>query len=325
MLFLPLSKMTFSQVNLVPNGSFEEYNWCPNTIDGYYIDACKYWKAPTLGTSDYFNTCSSESSPSSGELLFSVPSNYIGYQFPKTGNAYAGFAYTESSDTSFVGNSSYSEYIRVQLNNTLEKGKLYKLRFYISNVDSTRCGNSIGAYFTSEDLFVSNDNNLEVIPDYQSDLSVFFCDYLNWIEQEYLFISNGTEQFLTIGVFTRLYESKTSDYFGNIISGPNQYGALQYLYIDDVSIEECDLLVPNVFTPNNDGVNDEFKINGLSNRFSVAIINRWGEKVFQTDKPAIEYWDGNSKMNNCSEGVYYYVIGDKKNDFKKTGFVQLIR
>ncbi|WP_343631676.1 gliding motility-associated C-terminal domain-containing protein [Fluviicola sp.] len=71
----------------------------------------------------------------------------------------------------------------------------------------------------------------------------------------------------------------------------------------------CELEVPNIFTPNADGINDHFAPNSncLFDQYDFFIVNRWGELVFtasgQTDK-----WDGKYNGTNCSEGVYFYVI-----------------
>lgn len=70
--------------------------------------------------------------------------------------------------------------------------------------------------------------------------------------------------------------------------------------------------IPNVFSPNNDGVNDYFKIAGISDpcldSVTVSIYNRWGQKVFESS--AIDFkWDGNNKNGKpMSDGVYYVIL-----------------
>ena len=315
--------------NLVPNGSFEEYNWCPyqdvqGGVDAFYITACKYWTMPTQGSSDYFNACSTQYDYMLDRYLFSVPENYIGYQYARTGNAYAGLAYTDMYYPLETDNT-YSEYIQVQLKEKLEKNKSYNLTFYISNAFDNVCGNSIGAYFSPIELDINTENHLDVTPHYQSDLNFFFCDSVEWFKHEYKFIADGTEEYLIIGVFTHLLESQTSDYFGNIISGPNKddYGAVAYYYIDDVSLVETNYIIPNVFTPNDDGVNDLFTLRGIPEEFNFVILNRWGNVVFETNNPNQEFWDGTHKGEKCTDGVYFYKL--VKDDFKKNGFIHLIR
>ncbi len=65
------------------------------------------------------------------------------------------------------------------------------------------------------------------------------------------------------------------------------------------------LVFPNVFTPNNDGVNDFFVIKNLENYLSnnLVVFNRWGKKVYEQ----VNYnndWDG----GNLADGVYFYVL-----------------
>jgi gliding motility-associated-like protein len=76
-------------------------------------------------------------------------------------------------------------------------------------------------------------------------------------------------------------------------------------------VDNCiDYKLPNVFTPNGDGLNDYFRPNPYSfvERVDMKIYNRWGNLVFRTEDPDIN-WDG-KQMNSdrlVSPGVYYYV------------------
>lgn len=75
-----------------------------------------------------------------------------------------------------------------------------------------------------------------------------------------------------------------------------------------VAISESQLLVPNVFTPNGDGQNDEFRVAYRSLReFHIWVYNRWGKLVYESTDPA-KGWDGNIGGRPASEGAYYYVI-----------------
>jgi gliding motility-associated-like protein len=75
-------------------------------------------------------------------------------------------------------------------------------------------------------------------------------------------------------------------------------------------VDNCPLYeLPNVFTPNGDGMNDLFI--PFPYRFvkdvDIKIYNRWGEVVFQTTDPDVN-WDGVHRLSKklCSDGVYYY-------------------
>ncbi|MBR6017493.1 MAG: gliding motility-associated C-terminal domain-containing protein [Paludibacteraceae bacterium] len=75
-----------------------------------------------------------------------------------------------------------------------------------------------------------------------------------------------------------------------------------------VNVSESQLLVPNVFTPNGDGQNDEFRVVYRSIReFHCWIYNRWGKLVYEFTDPA-KGWDGTINGRPAAEGAYFYVI-----------------
>ncbi len=69
-----------------------------------------------------------------------------------------------------------------------------------------------------------------------------------------------------------------------------------------------EIVVPNVITPNGDGVNDLFtiKTQGLKS-YELTIWNRWGTKVFATTN-ALDHWDGKLNGNPVPNGVYFYIL-----------------
>jgi gliding motility-associated-like protein len=106
--------------------------------------------------------------------------------------------------------------------------------------------------------------------------------------------------------------------------------------MDTVSVKidtrhcECDLLLPNAFTPNGDGTNETFRplhpckmIN-----FTLRIYNRYGELVYQTNDQ-YKGWDGTYNMGKASAGTYVwtasYINTDTQQRNLKKGFVILIR
>ncbi|MEO0403358.1 MAG: gliding motility-associated C-terminal domain-containing protein, partial [Bacteroidota bacterium] len=93
-----------------------------------------------------------------------------------------------------------------------------------------------------------------------------------------------------------------------------------------VVVDPCDVTIPNIFTPNNDNVNDTFVIEGLEvyNGVTVVIRNRWGQTVFESD----DYQnDGESDVNwkgtDETEGTYFYEV--ILPNAVKTGIVTIMR
>jgi gliding motility-associated-like protein len=71
----------------------------------------------------------------------------------------------------------------------------------------------------------------------------------------------------------------------------------------------CIVRVPSAFTPNNDGLNDQFRVlgTGLIGEFELKIFDRYGQLIFQTlDKNS--YWNGDFKGAKLTTGVYVYLI-----------------
>ena len=78
-----------------------------------------------------------------------------------------------------------------------------------------------------------------------------------------------------------------------------------------VCVDECfSYSIPNVFSPNGDGINDILRPIELQEveKIDLKIYNRWGQLVFETSDPLIN-WDGKHKDTNdlVSPGVYYYI------------------
>lgn len=72
-----------------------------------------------------------------------------------------------------------------------------------------------------------------------------------------------------------------------------------------------DTLIPNVFSPNGDGVNDVFDVLlPPAETYSLSIFDRWGRRLFLSTNPS-EQWDGRLGDQDVPEGVYYYVIALK--------------
>ncbi|WP_124559224.1 gliding motility-associated C-terminal domain-containing protein [Pedobacter sp. KBW01] len=95
---------------------------------------------------------------------------------------------------------------------------------------------------------------------------------------------------------------------------------------DAATISGDDLLIPNLFTPNGDGNNDTFEINGLANfaENELTIVNRWGNEVYRA-----KGYQNNRTGEGLNEGTYYYLLRVRKSGSSELkvfkGYITLIR
>ncbi|MFH1319866.1 MAG: gliding motility-associated C-terminal domain-containing protein [Bacteroidota bacterium] len=86
--------------------------------------------------------------------------------------------------------------------------------------------------------------------------------------------------------------------------------------------------VPNAFSPNNDGENDELKVYGdCIGSMTFEIYDRWGEKVFESSSPS-DSWDGTLRGKAMNKGVFVYYLDAtlfNNETVKLTGNISLIR
>ncbi len=100
---------------------------------------------------------------------------------------------------------------------------------------------------------------------------------------------------------------------------------------DEVNIEitnEYSVYIPNIFTPNFDGLNDTFLVYGIGiSEIQVTIFDRWGEQIYHDDNQTTG-WDGTYKDVLSKNDVYSYLVKYTSLDGKKhtkTGHVTLLK
>ena len=85
--------------------------------------------------------------------------------------------------------------------------------------------------------------------------------------------------------------------------------------------------MPNAFTPNSDGNNDNIKASGQGfDSYELQIFNRWGEVIFKSMDIATA-WDGTYQGSEQPIGLYMYQIVCKKDDQSHifSGEINLLR
>jgi gliding motility-associated-like protein len=159
----------------------------------------------------------------------------------------------------------------------------------------------------------------------------------------------GRDTFYCPGEFVTLDASAgtLADYFWNdgstsallAVKGPGIYSVAVSNICEQVTdqvvvgeCEYCDVYVPTGFSPNSDGINDDFR--PLSDcpldQYSLRIFDRWGAQLFETDDPGAG-WDGEYKGKPVSAGVYVWWIeytvveNNRPRKATETGGVAVVR
>ena len=99
-----------------------------------------------------------------------------------------------------------------------------------------------------------------------------------------------------------------------------------------VCVDSCDFYeIPNVFTPNDDNINDRLvaRTSGLVEKVDFKLFNRNGQLIFSTAEPRLN-WDGTFNGKVVSPGIYFYQCDVFENritgleQFHISGFVHVI-
>jgi len=208
--------------NLVKNPSFETFINCPKKL-GNLADDVSNWATPTEGSTDYFNGCSQ---------AMGTPKNFNGEQPANFGVGYVGFYFYAPDD--------YREYIQATLGQTLIRGELYTVSFYLSLAErSDYAIKEFGIQFTENPLAVATTKNLsrrhrsKISGDTSNFLEIvqddFYADKEEWMLVEKEFRANGTENYMLIGNFQNNDRTQKLRTKRNITKGA-------YYYLDMVSV-----------------------------------------------------------------------------------------
>lgn len=232
--------------NLVPNPSFEEHKTCEfigGAIDTNFVNptVVNSWCSGSFsGTPDYFNNCQ----VFNDYYHLGVPVNKNGYQFPVSGDAYAGIC-NRSNYTSSID---FREYLQTKLIKKLTKGVSYCVGFYTSlaECDSARISDewSIGAtknwglllsgnrpFNPTEVSSTSPPTAFTLSGMAQIEVTDFITDTTNWRLVSGVYTATGNEEWLTIGNFNPPGGTPVDTVYYGI--APN---IVSYYFIDNVFV-----------------------------------------------------------------------------------------
>lgn len=123
----------------------------------------------------------------------------------------------------------------------------------------------------------------------------------------------------------------TSDYEISVVV-PGQSPCPSATAFVVVEVIDCEILIPNIFTPNGDTMNDQFEITGIENfpGSRMIIYNRWGKVVYESDSYGFPmpngFWDGTHYKSGrrVDDGVYFYELVLSKLDRIEKGTITVL-
>ena len=135
-----------------------------------------------------------------------------------------------------------------------------------------------------------------------------------WPSSSYVWSDGSTDSILVVS-HDDLLGAGSETYSVTITNGACQRTASRSVSIDNLvcNTSNCKFSIPNVFTPNADGINDVLKITNTcsSVSFSVNIYNRWGQLIYSDERAkgnSPVTWDGFINGIATSEGTYFAII-----------------
>lgn len=234
-----------------------------------------------------------------------TPPNYCNTTFRVTGDKFLrAWNWEESVESASVNPTSVTAQTYAVSESSAESDKASNL---IGSSEeglggSAPCEVTFEAYVT--DGIIHNEWQLTTDPTFE------YIDYrFNTQDLDYTFLDEGTH-------YVR--------YIGSNSDGSCEYTGDTY----EINIGESQLLIPNAFSPNGDGVNDEWKVAYRSIlTFQCHIFDRNGHQVCHLTSPE-QGWDGKVNGKFVDSGVFFYVIeatGADGKKYKKSGDINVVK
>lgn len=136
-------------------------------------------------------------------------------------------------------------------------------------------------------------------------------DEINFMPVEYSWTSTGMLNCTSCRELR--IRPDTSALYTLFVTDENGCTVRDQIYVEVTSLPS--LYIPNVFSPNLDGVNDFFQVGGptkaLESIIEMKIFSRWGDLIFQENKESgqpLPSWDGTYRGKQAERGVYLYMI-----------------
>ncbi len=202
---------------------------------------------------------------------------------------------------------------------------LYFFDYVVGNCTSNRVAYSVQFYRNPIASFVTHPEK-DTPTDIQNSTFTFMNNSQNGVKYVWYFGDGDS-------LVTNSNEPITHNYgVGEYNASLCVYNALNcvdcYQYGKIIVIEDFVVFIPNVFTPNGDGINDKFEyvLKGIKSA-EIQIYDRWGVAIYFNENMS-SFWDGNKNGKPCPEGVYTYVLKMVRNngkEIRRMGSITLLR
>ncbi len=213
--------------------------------------------------------------------------------------------------------------------NTITVNPSHTLMYFVTAVNDSGCTYYDSIPVTVSPIYTGNVKASaspdSIISGFETQLqATSFTNYLyQWTPSQNL--SNPNSESTAANVY------ETTTFFVQITDPQNQ----NCTAVDEVTViayeincGEPDIFIPNAFSPNLDGENDEFRISGnVIQNIELEIYNRWGQMVFQSTE-LNQSWDGTFNGKPVDPSVFMYVLKVECIDlreFSKKGNITVIR
>lgn len=292
--------------NLVPNGSFEDFNQCPTFLDN--LSDCSSW-SNFGGTCDYYNACA----PSEG---LGIPQNVFGFQHSLSGDGYIALVGLELE-------SDYREYAGAELITPLIIGTKYYCSFYVarSYKEGTSIGlasNNIGLKFTTAEY----NTQTSLIANNQPTIfnSAILSDTTYWHQIKGEFIADSAYRFVVLGNF---FDNAHTNFEQEFL-----FERTSYYYIEDLRVSTdsayaweplrvSELKTSDFKIFNSILYNDLIIQNPLRETGKIFIYDSLGKSILitqiESDQKSISL-----NLNHIPHGVYFAVFSNENTGTQKS-------
>jgi gliding motility-associated-like protein len=327
-----------SLINLIPNPSFEEGIEClDHPVPIIYqinspIELVDYWFNSNGYCHYKRNYYTSPNCNDFDRILVPagntpIPNIIQPYQYPYDGDAFVTLLTYNTWDYFFIPELNPRSNIGVQLIEPLQVGKKYHLKLHTNLINTA----THSSYLT---ILFSNQYFYKDTFDFYQHQGVFITpqiiipnvnDTMNWVPFETWFYADSAYQYMYIGNFlpdslSNLTQLKPIEEWP--FNSFHHYAICSY-NVDGVLLEEVEELpLPNVISPNGDGLNDAWVVPEPVTPMQLRIYNRWGNLVYESENYA-NNWSGETMQGEkVTDGTYFYILTMPHAPPKK-GFIQV--